>query len=142
MTEEPLYPFGFGLSYTTFEYGSLELSPATVSAGEDVVARVTVKNAGDAAGEEVVQLYVSDLEASVTVPVASLAAFRRVYLEPGESRVVELRVPAKALELVDEAGRRVVEPGTFAVTVGGASPGDRALALGAATPAGRELAVR
>ncbi len=147
MTEEPFYPFGFGLSYTSFEYDSLELSPAALSTeqaatGEGVEVRVEVTNRGPIAGDEVVQLYVSDLEASVAVPLASLAGFTRIHLKPGQSRTVELALPVKALELVDDAGRRVLEPGAFAVTVGGASPGARSLALGAPKPARARLVVQ
>jgi len=141
MTEEPLYPFGFGLSYTTFEYGPIELSADKVAAGESVTARVSVKNVGDTAAEEVVQLYVSDLVASVPVPQAALKGFRRVALGPGESETVEFEVTVDLMEMVNESGERVLEKGAFALTSGGASPGERAVALGAPVPARAEFLV-
>jgi len=141
MTEEPLYPFGFGLSYTTFEYGPIELSADKVAAGESVTARVSVKNVGDTAAEEVVQLYVSDLVASVPVPQAALKGFRRVALGPGESETVEFEVTVDLMEMVNESGERVLEKGAFALTIGGASPGERAVALGAPVPARAEFLV-
>lgn len=141
LTEEPLYPFGFGLSYATFEYQGLELSRPSIQAGESVTVKVRVRNTGEVAATEVVQLYVTDLEASVRVPLASLRGFRRVTLAPRESRAVELTIGPKDLELVDEEGRRRLEPGVFVLTAGGASPGPRALALGAAAPVRAQLRV-
>jgi beta-glucosidase len=141
MEEEPLYPFGFGLGYTTFEYGAIELSSSEVAAGDSVTARISVRNAGRTAGDDVVQLYVSDLEASVPVPRAALKGFERVSLGPGESRTVEFEVTAEMMEMVNESGERVLEKGAFALTIGGASPGDRAVALGAAVPARAEFTV-
>jgi beta-glucosidase len=141
MEKEPLYPFGFGLGFSSFEYSALEL-PESVAAGDPVAVRVTVENTGGLAGEEVVQVYVTDLEASTTTPIASLAAFQRVSLAPGESRVVELQVAPERLELVLESGQRVLEKGDFEVTVGGASPGARAVALGAPNPVRGRFAVR
>jgi beta-glucosidase len=133
MTAEPLFPFGFGLSYTTFEYSRLTLAAGQVAAGETLRGEVTVHNGGAVAGEEVLQLYLSDLEASVPVPQHKLIGFRRVALEPGQSVVVAFEAPAEAMMLVDEAGRSVFEPGDFRLTVGGCSPGARGEALGAAT---------
>lgn len=141
LSEEPLYPFGFGLSYTTFEYASIELSETAISPGDGLGVKVQVRNTGKVAGEEVVQLYLSDLEASVAVPRASLRGFRRVALAPGESETVELTLGPKDLELVDEDGSRRIEKGAFAVTVGGASPGERAVALGAAASVTAEFRV-
>jgi len=141
MEQEPLYPFGFGLSYTSFEYSALEL-PESVTAGQPVPVKVTVKNTGTVAGEEVVQAYVTDVEASARTPLESLAAFARVALGPGESRVVELELAPERLELVLDDGRRVIEKGDFDVTVGGASPGARAAALGAPAPVEGRFAVR
>ncbi len=83
----PLYPFGYGLSYTRFEYSRLSM-PASVAAGESFEVRVDVRNVGTRAGEEVVQLYVRDKQASVPVPLRSLQGFRRILLNPGESRTV------------------------------------------------------
>jgi beta-glucosidase len=135
MKEEPLYPFGFGLSTTTFSYGPLELSKSTIAPDGKLTARVQVSNEGDVAGDEVVQLYVTALDASVRAPLASLKAFDRVFVGPGESETVEFAVTPDMLAIVDDAGEAVVEPGRFRLTVGGASPGSRALVLGAPKPA-------
>ncbi|HEX9692115.1 MAG TPA: glycoside hydrolase family 3 C-terminal domain-containing protein [Gemmatimonadales bacterium] len=124
---DPLFPFGHGLSYTTFAYGHLDL-PASVPAGEDVTLSVVVGNVGALAGEEVVQLYVTDVEASVPVPIRSLAGVRRVFLEPGEIQHVEFRITPRQLSVIEDAGNRVVEPGLFEVSVGGKQPGFTGLA--------------
>lgn len=135
MTKEPLYPFGFGLSTTVFSYGALELSEDTIAADGQLTAKVLVKNEGERAGEEVIQLYVSALDASVAAPLASLKDFRRVAVEPGRSETVEFAVTPDMLAVVNDEGEAVVEPGRFRLTVGGASPGARAVALGAPQPA-------
>ena len=119
---EPLYPFGYGLSYTRFEYSNLRL-PEAVEAGVAIAVDVDVRNAGFRVGDEVVQLYVGDLEASVPVPIRSLQGFRRVHLQPGESQTVRFTLTPKALSLIDKDGVRVVEPGFFEVSVGGKQPG-------------------
>lgn len=119
---EPLFPFGHGLSYTRFEYANLRL-PAAVDAGAEIAVAVDVRNSGFRVGDEVVQLYVSDLEASVPVPVRSLQGYARVHLQPGETRTVHFTLAAKALSLIDGDGRRVIEPGMFEIAVGGKQPG-------------------
>ncbi|MFO7171184.1 MAG: glycoside hydrolase family 3 C-terminal domain-containing protein, partial [Chloroflexota bacterium] len=131
---EPLYPFGFGLSYTTFTYDAIALDRERVSAGEPVQVRVSVTNSGAVAAEEVVQLYISDLEASVPVPKHALIGFRRVRLAPGETAQVEFSVTPEMMELVDDDGARRLEPGVFRLTAGGCSPGARGEALGAPRP--------
>jgi beta-glucosidase len=135
MKEEPLYPFGFGLSTTTFSYGPLELSKSTISADGGLSASVLVSNLGERAGEEVVQLYVSALDASNRAPRASLKAFARVFVGAGESKSVTFNLNPHMLAIIDDAGLAVVEKGRFRLTVGGASPGARAMALGAPKPA-------
>jgi beta-glucosidase len=124
---DPLFPFGHGLSYTTFEYGELVL-PASVQAGEEVQLSVELRNTGPVAGEEVVQLYLTDLEASAPVPIRSLQGVERVLLEPGEARTVSFTLDARQLSLIDSDWERVVEPGTFEVSVGGKQPGFTGLA--------------
>ena len=134
MKQEPLYPFGFGLSYTSFEYANARLDRSSVAAGQSVMVEVTVTNTGKRAADEVVQCYLSDLEASVRVPLYDLKGFQRVFLWPGQSRQVRFEIPADAMKLVDNDGKSVLEPGQFRVTVGGSSPGARSLALGAPQP--------
>ncbi len=119
----PLYPFGHGLSYTGFAYNNLEIEPRTVEPGQPVAVSVEVRNAGLRSGDEVVQLYLTDLEADVPVPTRSLQGFTRVHLGPGETRRVSFTLTARQMSLIDESGARVVEPGEFEVTLGGKQPG-------------------
>ena len=108
----PLWPFGHGRSYTTFSIEALRVDRATLdTAGDEVVVRVDVTNTGPAAGEEVVQLYVRDEEATVARPVIELRGFRRVRLEPGECRTVAFRLSTEQLAYTGADYRRVVEPG-------------------------------
>ena len=119
---EPLYPFGFGLSYTTFAYGNLRL-PSSVHPGEKVLASVDVQNTGKREGEEVVQLYVTDVQVTVPAPIRSLQGLCRIYLKPGEKKSVSFSLEPRQLSLIDLQNRRVVEPGIFEVSVGGKQPG-------------------
>src|SRR3989454_376537 len=114
----PCYPFGFGLSYTTFGYGSLKLSTTRARVSDTVTATVTVTNSGSREGTDVVQLYVRDEVGSVSRPVRELKAFRRVALRPAESRTVELRIAVRDLWFYGLDMKPVVEPGTFRVYVG------------------------
>jgi beta-glucosidase len=118
---EPLFPFGFGLSYTTFRYGAVRLSAGELAPDDSLTVSAAVTNAGERAGDEVVQLYVHDEVASVTRPVRALAGFRRVSLQPGETRTVQFTLGPEQLGLYDAAMRWVVEPGRFTVYVGGSS---------------------
>jgi beta-glucosidase len=117
----PLFVFGHGLSYTTFTYGAPRVSAAQIRAGDSVVVETDVTNAGQRAGDEVVQLYVRDEVASVERPVRALAGFQRVSLRPGETRRVRFTLGPQAMALYDLGMRRVVEPGAFTVWVGGDS---------------------
>lgn len=128
---EPLFPFGYGLSYTHFQYQelALSLSEASVSAVLQVEVSVLLTNTGTRASDEVVQLYVKDLESSVPVPRHELRGVERVHLAPGGSQYVRFQLSAKSLSLIDEAGRRVLEPGIFRVFVGGSQPDPRSVAL-------------
>jgi beta-glucosidase len=119
----PLWPFGFGLSYTSFAYTDLTLSANSMLANEWIEVGVTVINTGDLAGDEVAQLYLSDPVASVTRPVHWLAACARVTLAPGESRRLTFRVEGKQLELWSREHRWAVEPGEYRVAVGGGQEG-------------------
>jgi beta-glucosidase len=121
LTGQPAFPFGFGLSYTTFEYSGLSIEPAALAADGTVTVRLVVRNTGSRAGDEVVQLYIRDVLASRARPVMQLAGFRRVHLAPGEAHEVEFVLDDDALSMLDADLRRVVEPGTFRVMVGASS---------------------
>ena len=114
----PLYPFGYGLSYTTFAIGEPTLSAATIRAGQGVTVRVPVTNSGSRAGDEVVQVYLRDEVSSVTRPVKELAGFQRVTLQPGQTRSVEIALRPESFALWNRDMQRVVEPGDFTVMVG------------------------
>jgi beta-glucosidase len=117
----PLYPFGHGLSYTTFRYGQPRVARPTLQAGDSQTVTVEVTNTGDRDGAEVVQLYIRDVVASVTRPDRRLAAYARVQIPAGESRTVELTVGPEAMAIVDAEARYVVEPGEFQALVGPSS---------------------
>lgn len=120
--DEPLYPFGYGLSYTTFKYDNLEV-PERISAGEPVKVRVSVTNSGTMAGDEVVQLYLKDEEASTERPIHQLEGFDRIHLEPGQTKTVEFELDPRQFSMIDKDDTRVIEPGWFTVYVGGGQPG-------------------
>ncbi len=115
---KPLFPFGFGLSYTRFEYSNLRVEPAAANAGRPIEVSVDVTNAGSRPGDEVVQLYLSDEVASVVPPVSALKAFSRVSLAPGETKAVRFTLTDAHLAACGRDGRFAVEPGTFRVAVG------------------------
>jgi beta-glucosidase len=115
---EPLYPFGYGLSYTTFEYDNLTLDRTSISASDSLQVSVDVTNTGDIAGEEVVQLYIRDLVGSVTRPVKELRGFDKVNLQPGETKRVNFTITPDDLAMYDVDMNWVVEPGDFKVFVG------------------------
>ncbi|ESQ92023.1 glycoside hydrolase [Asticcacaulis sp. AC460] len=115
---KPLYPFGFGLSYTTFEIGTPTLSQGTIGISDSVRVEVTVKNTGAVKGDEVVQLYVRDDVSSVTRPVKELKGFKRVTLEPGASETVTFVLTPRELQFYNTEMQRVVEPGTFTISAG------------------------
>lgn len=120
-SKEPLFPFGFGLSYTTFSYSNLTISPSQITAGGNAKISVTVTNSGQRKGDEIVQLYIRDLVSSVTRPVMELKDFKRITLEPGESKMVEFTITADKLSFFDLKMNRVVEPGWFDIMVGTSS---------------------
>ncbi|MEE2692552.1 MAG: glycoside hydrolase family 3 N-terminal domain-containing protein [Pseudomonadota bacterium] len=117
-TTEPLYPFGYGLSYTTFEIGKPRLSSAEIGVAGSAEVSVDVTNTGGREGDEVVQLYVRDVVSSVTRPVKELKGFERVTLAPGETKTVTFPVTSKTLRFWDKNMKRVVEPGEFEIMVG------------------------
>ena len=116
--KSPLFPFGFGLSYTTFGYTNLRVSPAAIAASGTVTVQVDVTNNGKRIGDEVVQLYIRDEVSSVTRPVKELRGFERIPLKPGETRTVSFKLGPEALQFYNRDMKRVVEPGKFTVMVG------------------------
>jgi beta-glucosidase len=120
-SREPLFPFGYGLSYTTFRFDDVRVEPSRILPGGGTTVRVDVTNTGARAGDEVVQVYVHQRVASVTRPVKQLVAFRRIQLAPGEKTTVELKLAPDSLALLGPDMKPVVEPGTFDVMVGPSS---------------------
>ncbi|MBN1540818.1 glycoside hydrolase family 3 C-terminal domain-containing protein, partial [candidate division KSB1 bacterium] len=121
-TGSPLYPFGYGLSYTRFDYSNPALSSRTISAGQSLKISAVVKNTGDWDGEEVVQLYITDLEASVPVPIRSLIGFQRIALKAGESRRIDFAVQPRHMAVVDDDGEERIKAGAFELSLGGRQP--------------------
>ena len=130
-TGKPLYPFGYGLSYTSFSYSGLSLPTSTVKAGDPVVVEATVANAGEVAGDEVVQLYLSfpDVKGA---PLRALRGFERVHLAPGASKKVHFELKDRDLSMVTESGDPVISGGEYKISVGGGQPD-----TGAPTVAGK-----
>lgn len=116
-----LYPFGYGLSYTTFEYSDLEISPKVITPDQKATVRLKVTNTGKRAGDEVVQLYTRDVLSSVTTYEKNLAGFERVHLQPGETKEVVFTLDRKHLELLNADMKWVVEPGDFTIMAGASS---------------------
>jgi beta-glucosidase len=129
---EPLYPFGYGLSYSRFYYTNF-LAPKTVPMGQSAEITIEVRNTSKVAGEDVVQLYVRDAAATVPVPIRALKGFQRVALAPGQTKTVRFTVTPEMLSLIDEQNHRVVEPGIFDISVGGQQPGFQGTALALTT---------
>ena len=123
-TREPLYPFGYGLSYTSFDYSNLSFDKSAVGAKDDVVASVDVKNAGSMASDEVVEIYLTHPNAK-GAPLRALAGFKRVHLEAAETQKVQITIPNRNLSFVDETGARRIAPGTVQVWAGGGQPVSR-----------------
>lgn len=116
-----LYPFGYGLSYTTFEYSDIQISPKVITPNETATVTLKVTNTGNMAGDEVVQLYTRDVLSSITTYEKNLAGFERVHLQPGETKEVKFTIDRKHLELLDADMKWVVEPGEFVVMAGSSS---------------------
>ena len=121
VSNEPLYPFGYGLSYTKFEYGDLKLSNTLAKGNQSIKASITVKNSGKFDGSEVVQLYIRDLVGSVTRPVKELKGFQKIALEAGESKTVNFTITPEDLKFYNTDLKYDWEPGEFAIMVGGNS---------------------
>jgi beta-glucosidase len=118
---KPLFPFGWGLSYTTFTFENLRLEPAEIGAAGQTVASVDITNTGSRVGDEVAQLYIHQKLASVTRPVMELRGFERVTLKPGEKKTVQFKITPIELQMINRDMHWVVEPGTFDIMVGPSS---------------------
>jgi beta-glucosidase len=121
LTQEPLFPFGHGLSYTKYAYSNLRLASSTLSNGETAKVFVDVENVGLREGIEIVQVYVSDVVTSATWVNKALKGFARVQLAPGEKKTVQVELPWRAFEIVNAQGKNVVEPGEFEILAGPSS---------------------
>ena len=128
LEKEPMYPFGYGLSYTRFEYRPVDL-PETIPAGKDIQFDVSVKNTGKCSGETVLQVYIRDEEASVKVPKHQLVFFKRVMAETGEEKKVTVCIRARDLAVVRQNGTCVLEPGRFKIYIGGSQPDEVSIRL-------------
>jgi beta-glucosidase len=128
-TTRPLFPFGYGLSYTTFGYANVRIAPARIGRTQRATVSVNVTNTGPRAGDEVVQLYIRDAVSMATQPVKQLRGFRRVTLQPGETRTVTFEIGPEHLAYHGADMKRVVEPGRFDVMVGGSSTDVHSVAL-------------
>ncbi len=117
----PLYPFGFGLSYSTFEYSGIEI-PAEAKTGDRIPVEVKVKNTGSVAGEEVVQLYIQNLDNQDESPILSLKGFERIFLNPAETKIVRFMVEPLHFSIINDRSERVLLPGAFQISVGGNQP--------------------
>lgn len=121
VSNEPLFPFGFGLSYTSFSYSDISLSRNSIRPGETLTATVTLTNTGAVTGKEVVQLYIRDMVGSITRPVMELKGFQKITLRPGESRKVSFAVSISDLKFYNSNLQWMAEPGHFKLFIGGDS---------------------
>ena len=119
--KKALYPFGYGLSYTTFEYGSVKLNKEVVAAGESLIAEIDVTNTGKKAGKEVVQMYIRDVVGTTTRPLRELKGFEKISLEPGETKTVKFEITPELMSHYNYDLDFVAEPGEFIVYIGGDS---------------------
>ncbi|NLF51264.1 MAG: glycoside hydrolase family 3 protein [Leptolinea sp.] len=129
-TDTPLFPFGFGLSYSRFDYSSISLKTNKLRLGDPLDMKFNITNAGDVEAEEVVQIYLTDVKTSVKAPLHKLVAFKRISLKPKETISVSMQITSDMMMLVNEEGETVLEGGDFILRVGGCSPSKRAVELG------------
>jgi beta-glucosidase len=141
MTEKPLWPFGFGLSYTTFRFDSVELSAAKIARGGKVKAKVNVSNIGKRDAEEVIQIYITKDKREADDPLSSLKAFRRVFVPAGKNVTAEFELDAAAFETVNNEGESVLVPGAYTVIAADAAPVSVAVEKGAAKPVSAKITV-
>ena len=116
-----MFPFGYGLSYTTFEYSKLTIENPVAKAGDKIKISFEIKNTGSRAGDEVAQVYLRDQVASVARPVQALKGFERIYLEPGASKTIKLTLLPEDFEMLNTNMQTVIEPGDFIIMVGSSS---------------------
>jgi beta-glucosidase len=121
---EPLYPFGYGLSYTSFKYDNLKVDKEC-KIGDTMTVSVDIKNTGDLAGDEVVQLYLSNLNKTVPVPIRSLKGFKRIHLRPGKTKTVKFTISPDAFSIINNENEKVILPGQYLISVGGGQPEDK-----------------
>ena len=134
---EPLYPFGYGLSYTRFRYSDLRINPEQPRAGTSAQISVSVENVGERAADEVVQVYLQDRDSGFPRPIRALAGFRRVHLRPEERKAVQFTVTPEQMSVLNNEATRIIEPGEFTVSAGGGQPGARGTRAGENVVAGR-----
>ena len=139
MTKEPMYPFGFGLSYSSFLYGDLKQSSSKIKEGEIAEISCNITNVGEYPSIETAQLYITDDESSVEAPLFSLKGIKSVNLEPGESKTVVFNITTDMLELINAKGDAILEKGDFTLTVSGSLPTERSIELGASKPLSTKL---
>jgi len=142
MTQEPLYPFGFGLSYSRFEYSDLQLDKTKLAIGDSLHLSLTLANCGESDSAEVAQFYLSDLQASTIVPLQHLIGFERVTLKAGESKTLKFIVTPEMMSFFNDDGKLTLEPGEFRLEVGGCSPSQRGQDLGAPKPVTAKFEVK
>ena len=131
---EPIFPFGYGLSYTQFSFDNVRVEPKSIRPGGTAKVSVDIANTGDRSGDEVAQLYIHQRVASVTRPVLQLRGFKRISLQPGQKMTVEFTVTPEDLALIDVNMNRVVEPGIFDLMVGPSSNDTSSIALEVVNP--------
>ena len=127
----PMYPFGFGLSYSQFKYSNLNFSDDFFQIGNSMIASLQVENYSDKEAEEVIQMYITLPESDYINPKFTLKQFKRVFLGPGEKKIISFSLSTKMLESFDINGNSKIEKGTYKITVGNSSPGNRSKELGA-----------
>tara|TARA_Y100000022_G_scaffold95020_1_gene81944 strand:+ start:31 stop:480 length:450 start_codon:yes stop_codon:yes gene_type:complete len=127
---KPMYPFGFGLSYSNFVYKDLSLKKNKISVGDSIELNFEIHNNSMVPGEEVIQIYIKDILASFRTPNSSLIYFDKVYLDSGEKKTISIVIDKDMMSTYNNKGIKVIEPGNFKIFVGGSSPGERSFELG------------